>query len=224
MHLCVMRVWCAAFVLLLEAQPLLPYRELHQRLYSAVRDTSKREWLALLRQEMEAIRRLDWNDRFFREIAQLYLQQSDTVSVLLGTVQRYLRMDSARMAKLFLPVQDREADASVLSGAYEQLLRESRQDTTQTGYLLRQGSQLARSVIESWTVVAESPPVAPITEAALRGYLRALAAAYAFFGFDESPEPWQDKMRVIEAIGLLEYYSYGESANAFRAWKRGLLR
>lgn len=219
-----MRVLCAGFLLLLQAQSLLPYKELHRRLYPVVQDTSKREWLARLRQEMEAMRRVEWNDRFFREVVQLYLQQSDTVEVLLGTIRRYLKVDSTRIGKLFLPVQDREANASVLSAAYEQLLRQATGDTSHTGYIVRQGSMLARSVIEAWTIATEAPPVAPLTEAALKGYLRALAAAYAFFGFDESHETWQDKMRIIEAIGLLEYYAYGESANAFRAWKRGLLR
>lgn len=211
-------------VTLLWAQSPLPYRELHQRLYPIVRDTSKREWLSRLRQEMEALRRVEWNDRFFREMVGLYLNQSDTVSVLLGTVQRYLKVDSMRLARLFLPVQDREADAAGLSNAYSQLLRDVEKDSSQTGYLLRQGSFLARSAVEAWVMASENPPLSLIVEAALRGYLRALAAGYVFFGFDESPEPWRDKMKILEAIGILEYYAYGESANAFRAWRKGFLR
>lgn len=210
-------------VMLLWAQSPLPYRELHQRLYPIVRDTSKREWLPRLRQEMEALRHVEWNDRFFREIVGLYLNQSDTISVLLGTVRRYVKADSARLAQLFLPVQDRDADAAILSNSYTQLLRDAEKDTSQTGYLVRQGSLLARSAVETWVMSSEEPPLPLIVEAALRGYLRALAAGYAFFGFDESPEPWHDKMKILEAIGILEYYAYGESANAFRAWRKGFL-
>lgn len=209
---------------LLWAQSPLPYKELHQRLYPLVRDTSKREWLPRLRQEMEALRHVEWNDRFFREIVALYLNQSDTISVLLGTVRRYVKVDSARLAQLFLPVADRDADASALNNAYSQFLREAEKDTSQTGYLLRQGSLLARSAVEAWVMTSEKPPLSLMVEAALRGYLRALTAGYAFFGFDESPEPWRDKMKLLEAIGILEYYAYGESANAFRAWRKGFLR
>lgn len=210
--------------MLLYAQAPLPYRELHQRLFSVVRDTSRHEWLARLRSEMEAIRHLEWNDRFFREIIHLYMNQSDSLSELLSTVRRYVKVDSAALAQLFLPLIDRTADAGSLSSQYAGLLDRSRKDTTHTSYLIRQGALLARSVIECWVSVPENPPLVPLVEAALKGYFRALAAAYAFFGFDESPETWQEKMRIIEAIGLLEYYAYGESANAFRGWKRGLLR
>ncbi|MCX8111762.1 MAG: hypothetical protein N3E49_00980 [Bacteroidia bacterium] len=210
--------------LILQAQPLLPYKELHQRLYPIVRDTNRREWLPRLRQEMEALRRIEWNDRFFREIVTLYLNQSDTVSVLVRTAARYLKVDSAALTRLFLPTHDRSADVSSLSSAYSLLLRDAKEDSSHTGYLLRQGALLAQSTMEAWLTASEQLPLSLLVEAALKGYLRALIAAYTFFGFDESSESWREKMRVIEAIGLLEYYAYGESANAFRAWKRGLLR
>lgn len=203
------------------AQAEIPYTALHRRVFPLVRDTSHREWLAQLRQAMEENRKVEWNERFFREIINLYLNQSDSLPTLLGTVQRYLKIDSGIVAQLFAPVTDRSADASALITAYQQLRLAYKSDTTQGGYLIRQGSALASQAVEVWLTVPESPPLAPLTSAALRGYLKALNAAYAFFGFDESPESWREKMRVIEAIGLLEYYAYGESANAFRAWKRG---
>ncbi|MEN3039940.1 MAG: hypothetical protein ABDH66_00155 [Bacteroidia bacterium] len=206
------------------AQPPLPYKQLHHRLYEYVQDTSHREWLPRLRQEMEAIRHIEWNDRFFREIAGLYLNQSDTLTVLLGTARRYLKVDSLRLSQLFHPTRDREADALALTAAYESLSKGASSDSSHTGYLLRQGSALARSIVEAWLSAKEQPPLSMLVEAGLKGYLRSLVAAYAFFGFDASPESWQEKMRVIEAIGLLEYYAYGESANAFRAWRRGYLK
>ncbi|MCS7152688.1 MAG: hypothetical protein N2253_03740 [Bacteroidia bacterium] len=205
------------------AQPTLPYKALHQKLYPLVRDTSRREWLSRLRQEMETLRHLEWNDRFFREIVQLYLNQSDTLSILLHKLQKYVKVDSAALAALFKGCADRTAEPAVLIAAYEQLQKKAQGDTSHTGYLIRQGAALARSVVEAWITADEHPPLSLLIEAALKGYLRALLAAYTFFGFDESPESWQEKMRLIEAIGLLEYYAYGESANTFRAWKRGLL-
>ncbi|MCS7298023.1 MAG: hypothetical protein NZ611_07425, partial [Bacteroidia bacterium] len=208
------RLWLIG-VGIVKAQPALFYETLHRRLIEVVRDTSRREWLTRLRQEMEALHRIEWNDRFFREIVSLYLDQSDSLAILLGVLYHSVRVDSLRLADCFLPVQDRSADAASLLTAYELLIQKVVGDTSQTGYLVHQLSQLAQSVIRSWLSVPEQPPPSFLVEAALKGYLRALIAAYAFFGFNESPESWQEKMRVIEAVGLLEYYAYGESANAF---------
>ncbi|MCS6895586.1 MAG: hypothetical protein NZZ60_05495 [Bacteroidia bacterium] len=216
--------WVMGTLWLMKAQNPLPYKELHHRLYSLVRDTSHREWLLRLRQEMEAIRRIEWNDRFFREIAGIYLNQSDTITALLSTARRYLKVDSSQMHRIFLPTQDKEADAATIIAVYETILSKANQDTSHTGYLLRQGSKLARSIAESWLSAEEQPPLSILIEAGLKGYLKALVSAYAFFGFDASPETWQEKMRVIEAVGLLEYYAYGESANTFRAWRRGYVK
>lgn len=203
------------------AQPPLPYGELHRRLFLLVRDTTHREWLARLRQTMEEVRRIEWNDRFFRELAGLYLQQSDSLSGLLSTVRRYVGVDSARMAALFEPLEDRSASAASLVAAYQALYQAARADTGQTGYLVRQASTLALQTVEAWVTAPEAPPLPLVVAGSLRGYLKALAAAYAFFGFDASGEPWPDKMRTLEAIGLLDYYAYGESANEYRAWMRG---
>jgi len=170
---------------------------------------------------MEEIHHITWNDRFFREVAQLYLQQSDSLPELLSTLRRYVGVDSARIAALFHPLEDRSANAASLMAAYATLAHAARHDTSQTGYLLRQASTLARHTIEAWVTASETPPLSLLVTGSLRGYFKALAAAYAFFGFDASGEPWPDKMRVLEAVGLLDYYAYGESANEYRAWKRG---
>lgn len=217
------RVWrlLGGLIGLLTAQPPLLYKELHRQLFPLVQDTSHREWLPRLREKMQELRRIEWNDRFFREVAQLYLQQSDSLPELLGTIRRYVGVDSARIAALFRPLEDRSAAAASLMAAYEALARAAAHDTSHTGYLLRQASTLARHTIEAWISAPDSPPLALLISGSLRGYFKALAAAYAFFGFDASSEPWPDKMRVLQTIGLLDYYAYGESANEYRAWKRG---
>ncbi|MCX7606874.1 MAG: hypothetical protein N2170_06390 [Bacteroidia bacterium] len=202
------------------AQPTLPYTQLHRKLFPLVQDTSQRTWLFRLRETMEEVRQVEWNDRFFREIVSLYLQQTDFLPLLLGTVRRYVGVDSAALLHLFRPVEDNTGEAAVLSAAFQELLLRDKNDTTQTGYIRRQMCLLAMEAIQCWISTPEKPPLAPIVSAALRGYLKALVAAYAFFGFDASKEPWPQKMHIIEAIGLLEYYAYGESANAYRAWKR----
>lgn len=209
---------------MLWAQSALPYAELHRVVFPAVQDTSQRTWLVRLREAMEAHRHLEWNDRFFREIAALYLQQSDSLPLLWGTVRRYVGVDSMQLALFFRPFADRTADAASLAAGLELAVSPFRTDTSQLGYILRQMHALAREALQVWVAVPDQPPPALLVEAALRGYLKALAATYAFFGFDESPETWKQKMQTLEAIGLLEYYAYGESANTYRAWKRGYLR
>lgn len=173
---------------------------------------------------MESQRHLEWNDRFFREIAALYLQQSDSLPLLWGTVSRYVGLDSAALARFWMPFRDQTADPSSLAAGLEAQVAPFRSDTTQLGYVLRQMHLLAQEALQVWLPVADRVALSRVVESALRGYLKALAATYAFFGFDESPEPWIQKMRTLEAIGLLEYYAYGESANTYRAWKRGYLR
>lgn len=215
--------WLGVGIPLLWGQARLPYATLHQRLFPLVRDTTQRAWLPRLREVMEATRHIEWNDRFFREIVQVYLAQSDSLPVLLGTIRRYVHIDSATVALVFRPVEDVTAEASTLLTAFDLLYRQYQKDTSQVGYVVRQMSLLAQDAIQSW-LPAGQVPFSLVVAAALRGYLKALAAAYAFFGFDASPEPWPQKMQVIEAIGLLEYYAYGESANAYRAWLRGLKR
>ncbi len=213
-----------ALVAVLWAQSALPYAALHRAVFPAVRDTTLRTWLPRLREAMEAQRRIEWNDRFFREVAGLYLQQSDSLLVLWGTLRRYVGLDSAALARFWLPFQDRTADPLSLAATLQASIAPFREDTTQLGYVLRQMHSLAQEALQAWLTVPDTPPIVPIVESALRGYLKVLAASYAFFGFDESPEPWTQKMQTIEAIGLLEYYAYGESANTYRAWKRGYLR
>jgi len=170
---------------------------------------------------MEEVHHIEWNDRFFREVTQLYLQQSDSLPELLRTLRRYVGVDSARIAALFHPLADRSAEAASLMAAYEALSHAARYDTSQTGSLLRRPGPRPRHTIEAWVTAPDTPPLSLLIAGSLRGYFKALAAAYAFFGFDASGEPWPDKMRVLEAIGLLDYFAYGESANEYRAWKRG---
>ncbi|GIV24113.1 MAG: hypothetical protein N3A68_03565 [Bacteroidia bacterium] len=215
--------WLGMGISFLWGQAHLPYEALHQRLFPLVRDTTQRAWLPRLREVMEENRHIEWNDRFFREIVQLYLAQSDSLPVLLGTIGRYVHIDSATVATVFRPVEDITAEASALLTAFDLLYRQYQKDTSQVGYVVRQMSLLAQDAIQSW-LPAGQVPFSLLVAAALQGYLKALAAGYAFFGFDASPEPWPQKMQVIEAIGLLEYYAYGESANAYRAWLRGLKR
>ncbi|MCS7188305.1 MAG: hypothetical protein NZ933_00715 [Bacteroidia bacterium] len=216
--------WLLGFLLtLLWAQSPLPYTSLHRKLIPLVDDTTHRGWLSRLREVMEEERHIEWNERFFQEIIQLYLQQSDSLPVLMSTLQRYVKLDSLSLSRLFTPLSDKKIDAAVLMDYFRSTYRAYERDTSQAGYVLRQLLLLGQDACQTWLMVPKPPPLGLVTAAAMRGYLKGLAAAYAFFGFDASSEPWQQKMQIIEAVGVLEYYAYGESANAYRAWKRGLV-
>lgn len=208
--------------MLVAQQPLL-YRQIHYKMIAYVRDTTQQRWLPRLRPVMEEVREVEWHDRFFREIVQLYLNQPDSLPMLLHNLRIYVGADSLRLAYWLYPLSDKGIAYESLVALLGEAERQTANDTTLTGYLLRQMAQLGRQVAEVWLPLPENPPVAPIVYAALRGYLRGLLAAYAFFGFDASSEPWTQKLHVIERIGLLEYFSYGESANTFRAWCKGKL-
>lgn len=208
--------------LLIAQQPLL-YRQIHYKMLSYVRDTSQQRWLPRLRPVMEEVREVEWHDRFFREIAQLYLAQPDSLPMLLHKVRKYVGVDSLYLAYWLYPLSDKDIAYENFIAILSEAERQAVSDTTLTGYLIRQMVQLGRQVAEVWLPLPEAPPIAPIAYAALRGYLKGLLAAYIFFGFDASSEPWARKLTLIERIGLLDYFSYGESANAFRAWCKGKL-
>ncbi|MCS6790105.1 MAG: hypothetical protein NZ580_03905 [Bacteroidia bacterium] len=217
-----MKVLLLVAGVLVAQQPLL-YRQIHYKMVSYVRDTSQQGWLPRLRPVMEEVREVEWHDRFFREIAQLYLSQPDSLSILLHKVKKYVGADSLQLAHVLFPLSDKGVENTTLIAILSEAEQRVTGDTTLTGYLIRQMGGLGRTAAEVWLTLPENPPVAPIVYAALRGYLKGLLAAYTFFGFDASSEPWRQKLYVVERIGLLDYFSYGESANTFRAWRRGKL-
>jgi hypothetical protein len=206
-------------VVLLPAQVASYYRQLHLRLFPLVNDTTQRSWLPKLRTEMEKLRKVEWNDRFFREVATLYLEAPDEVPTLWDSIQYETGLSTVYLRQLWQTLRDPEASPDYLISSWKALLNTAKTDTTLEGAILRDLVSLGEAAIEVWLPVGAR--LVPIVEATWIGYLRGLWAAYRFMGFRESPETWQQKYGIITAIGLLEYYAYGEAANRYRAWKRG---
>ncbi len=205
--------------LLLSAQVASNYRSIHRQVFAIVNDTTDRRWLSQLRTTMENLRKVEWNDRFFREIATLYLESPDEAPALLDSIRYETGIRGALLRQLWQTLRDPEASPDYLLTSWKALYASANADTTLEGTLLRDLLPLGEASIECWVPLGLR--AVPLVEATWIGYLRGLWAAYRFMGFRESPESWKQKYQVINAIGLLEYYAYGEAANRYRAWKRG---
>jgi hypothetical protein len=168
---------------------------------------------------MEKLRKVEWNDRFFREVATLYLEAPDEVPPLWDSIQYETGISTVYLRQLWQTLRDPEASPDYLISSWKALLNTAKTDTTLEGAILRDLVSLGEVATEVW--LPAGARVVPIVEATWIGYLRGLWAAYRFMGFRESSETWQQKYGIITAIGLLEYYAYGEAANRYRAWKRG---
>ncbi len=203
----------------LSAQVASYYRSVHQKLFSVVKDTTDRRWLAQLRTTMENLRKVEWNDRFFREIAALYLEAPDEIAPLLDSLRYETGIRGALLEELWQTLRDADAAPDYLLSAWKAFLPFSDADTTLEGAILGDLLALGEASIEAW--FPTGAPLTPLVEATWIGYLRGLWAAYRFMGFRDSPENWRLKYQVITTVGLLEYYAYGEVANRYRAWKRG---
>ena len=212
-------LWVVSCLTPLFAQVAMHYQMLHQRLFPLVADTTQRTWLSKLRTEMETLRRVEWNDRFFREIATLYLESPDEVPALLDSIQYETGVSGRLLRELWKALRDPDASPDFLLTAWKSLAPAAKNDTTLEGAIVRDLIPLGEASIDAWLPTGAKS--ATLVEATWIGYLRGLWAAYRFMGFRESGEPWQQKLHTITAIGLLEYYAYGEAANRYRAWKRG---
>ncbi|MCS7162176.1 MAG: hypothetical protein NZ958_02445 [Bacteroidia bacterium] len=201
----------------------LPYAELHYKVSRYLEDLRSMRWLNELRPAMEAVRRLTWNNRFFNEVAHLYLKTPESPPALLEKVALLTGINRSRIEQVFPQCPD-STDPLAFLYFYAALERAFESDTSATGYVGRQLVLLARSCVETWLAVPHRPPLTPLIRSALKGYLRGLIAGYEFFGFAESSESWKEKITTIEKIGLLEYFAYGETANTFRAWRKGTMR
>lgn len=206
-------------VLFLSAQVASYYKSIHQRLFPMVNDTTDRRWLSQLRSTMESLRQVEWNDRFFREIATLYLETPDEGPALLDSICYETGIRGKLLHQLWQTLGEVEASPDYLLSSWKNLYVLASEDTTLEGAIVRDLLPLGEAAITCWLPLGV--PVAPLVEATWIGYLRGLWAAYRFMGFRESPESWNQKHQIITAIGLLEYYAYGEAANRYRAWKRG---
>jgi len=184
-----------------------------------VNDTTDRRWLSQLRTTMESLRKVEWHDRFFREIATLYLEAPEEAAALLDSIRYETGIKGNLLQQFWQTLRDPEASPDYLLSGWRALDALVSEDTTLEGAILRDLLALGEASITCWFPLGV--PVVPLVEATWIGYLRGLWAAYRFMGFRESPESWQQKHRIITAIGLLEYYAYGEAANRYRAWKRG---
>ncbi|MEN2992882.1 MAG: hypothetical protein ABDH91_04945 [Bacteroidia bacterium] len=196
---------------------------MHYKVSRYLEDLRSMQWLSELRPAMEAARRLTWHNRFFNEVAHLYLKTPDSLPLLLEKVEHLTGINRSKIQPLFPQCPD-SVDPAALFYSYAALEKAFEEDTSQTGYISRQLILLARSCLETWLVVPHRPPLAQLIRSALKGYLRGLIAGYEFFGFAESAESWEEKVGTIEKIGLLEYFAYGETANTFRAWRKGIRR
>jgi len=168
---------------------------------------------------METLRNVEWNDRFFREIATLYLESPEEAPALLDSIQHETGVSGRLLRELWETLRDRDASPDFLLTSWKGLAAATRGDTTLEATIVRDLMALGEAAIEVWLPTGPNPSA--MVEASWIGYLRGLWAAYRFMGFRESGEPWQQKLHIITAIGLLEYYAYGEAANRYRAWKRG---
>jgi hypothetical protein len=204
------------------AQVAAHYQMLHQRLFSLVADTTQRTWLPKLRTEMETLRKVEWNDRFFREIATLYLESPEEAPVLLDSILYETGISGWLLREIWKTLRDPDTSPDFLLTSWKSLAPAAKSDTTLEGSIVRDLIGLGEAAIVAWVPTGISP--AAMVEATWIGYLRGLWAAYRFMGFRESGETWQQKLNTITAIGLLDYYAYGEAANRYRAWKRGYWR
>jgi hypothetical protein len=195
------------------------YQRLHQTLFPLVADTIQRTWLSRLRTEMEKLRKVEWNDRFFREVATLYLEAPEEGRALLDSFCQGVGARGMLLQRLWQTLADREASPDYLIGAWQALRPLLKQDTTIEGAIGIDLIAIGEVAVEGW--LPTGAPLSPLVEASWNGYLRGLWAAYRFIGFRESAEPWRTKLHLITAMGLLDYYSYAEAANRYRAWKRG---
>jgi len=184
-----------------------------------VNDTTDRRWLSQLRATMESLRKVEWNDRFFREIATLYLESPDEAPALLDSIRYETGIRGALIHRLWRTLEDPEASPDYLLSSWRALSASASADTTLEGTIVRDLLSLGEASLICWLPLGVR--VVPLVEATWIGYLRGLWAAYRFMGFRGSPESWHQKHQIITAIGLLEYYAYGEAANHYRAWKRG---
>ncbi len=206
-------------ILFLPAQVASHYKNIHQRLFPLVNDTTDRRWLSQLRATMESLRKVEWNDRFFREIATLYLEAPEAAPALLDSVCYETGIKGTLIHRLWQTLRDPEASPDYLLSSWKALDASASADTTLEGAIMRDLLPLGEAAITCWLPLGVR--AVPLVEATWIGYLRGLWAAYRFMGFRESPETWQQKYQIITAIGLLDYYAYGEAANRYRAWKRG---
>jgi len=204
------------------AQVAAHYQMLHQRLFSLVADTTQRTWLPKLRTEMETLRKVEWNDRFFREIATLYLESPEEAPVLLDSILYETGVSGWLLREIWNTLRDPDASPDFLLTSWKSLAPAAKSDTTLEGAIVQDLIGLGEAAIVAWVPTGVSPVA--MVEATWIGYLRGLWAAYRFMGFRESGETWQQKLNMITAIGLLDYYAYGEAANRYRAWKRGYWR
>ncbi len=194
------------------------YQKLHPGLFPMVADTNHRGWLAELRRQMEKNRQVEWHDRFFRQIATLYLETSDEADSLAYALAQQIGASSDTLLRLWATLTDKEASPEFLMAAWRPY-QPATQGQTPTAWLVRDMLDLGQAVIQLW--LPTGAPMAGLIEAAWLGYLRAVLAGYQFFGFGEGGESWLERLELITRIGLLEYYAYGETANRYRAWKRG---
>lgn len=194
------------------------YRRLHPLLYPMVQDTTHRGWLGELRRQMEKNRGVEWNDRFFRQVASLYLETPDEADSVVHAVAHEVGVSGDTLLALWAMLRDKDVLPDYLMAAWRPY-RTLEPTHTATAWLVRDLVDLGEAVVETW--LPTGAPIGGLVEAAWLGYLRAVLAGYRFFGFAESGEPWQQKLALIGRIGLLEYYAYGETANRYRAWKRG---